>query len=80
MSEKERTGTGMFKVLKRDGEIADFNLNKIKDAIETYNKLIAEYHFSDKIAKSQLRLGELYIKTEDYAKAENVLRDFIRSN
>ena len=23
----------MFKVEKRDGEIADFNLNKIKDAI-----------------------------------------------
>ena len=30
---KWRTGKDMFKVVKRDGEIADFNLNKIKDAI-----------------------------------------------
>lgn len=54
--------------------------NKIKDAIETYNKLINEFEFSDKVPKSQIRLWELYIKTEDYPKAESVLRDFIKVN
>lgn len=50
---------------------------KIKDAIDTFNELIKKYEYSDKYRISKFKLWELYIKTEDYDKAELLLREFI---
>lgn len=54
--------------------------NKIKAAIEAFSNLIAKYPYSDKVPVSHIKLWELYIKNEDYGKAEQILRTFLEDN
>ena len=69
----------MFKVLKRDGEIADFNLNKIKDAIakafdatgmESNDDIIGllalrvTADFQEKLANSQIHVEDIQDSVE----------------
>ena len=70
----------MFKVMKRDGEIADFNLNKIKDAIakafgatqkESNDDIIGllalrvTADFQEKIANSQIHVEDIQDSVEE---------------
>ena len=67
----------MFKVVKRDGEIADFNLNKIKDAIEKIRGGVND--ISEMVLTSSAASQENAAASEELATQAQLLKELIEN-
>jgi outer membrane protein assembly factor BamD len=47
-------------------------------AIETFDRLIEEYPFSDEAIQAQLRIGDIHFEQESYPEAIGAYQDFLR--